>query len=139
MYTVRKLFKFEAAHQLASAYSRACSETVHGHSYRVEVFFRSRNLDANGMVIDFGAVTDMIKAIIMHWDHALIVPASFGKNRITALRRTNKKLYVSAENPTAEWMAKHLYDTIRAVYPVLLYKVRVHETDTGYAEYALSE
>lgn len=143
MYTIRKMFKFEAAHQLASAYSKLCSEQVHGHSYRVEIFLTSERLNSDGMVIDFGQVKAWIKDYMDSWDHALVVPASFGNKRIATLRKTNKRLLVMRHNPTAERMAEDMFFQIekelsmRAIAPtVSLLKVRVHETDTGWAEYS---
>ena len=48
MYTLRKQFKFESAHQLYDAYSSCCKDCIHGHSYLVEVFFSSDKLDNTG-------------------------------------------------------------------------------------------
>ena len=48
MYTIRKLFRFEMAHQLSKAFSTACSEQIHGHSYVCEVFFAKEALLVEG-------------------------------------------------------------------------------------------
>lgn len=137
MYTVRKLFKFEAAHQLASAVSAACYETIHGHSYRVELFLASPELDVRGMVLDFGAMGNFKTWLLDYFDHALFIPAVFPLAYIEVLRAYNKKLRVVMANPTAEWMARFIVADAERCFPGMVTKVRVHETDTGYAEYSL--
>lgn len=146
MYTVRKSFKFEAAHILSKAYSQACSDCIHGHSYKVEVFVSSTALDNSGMVIDFGMLKKMIDPLIQAWDHALLIPKQLLTiDQYVGLQAWNKKIVVvPTENPTAEWMAKYIYIKIKG-HPVHnfmninatlnLVKVRVWETETGYAEY----
>ena len=136
-YTIRKKFKFEAAHQLFAAFSKDCYETIHGHSYVVEVFFSMDVLDTTGMVMDFGQMNVPVKEIINRWDHALIMPIMFPQDYLVALKRFNKKLVVVNWNPTAERMAAHLLHEIRDAFPrcrISVIKVRVHETETGYAE-----
>lgn len=127
MYTIRKVFKFEAAHVLDSSYSEDCQE-IHGHSYIVEVFCRCNSLNEDGMVVDFGNLKDTVKPIIDEWDHALII-SDRNSNDFS-----NYKVVKVAFNPTAEFMANYLYWKIKPAIP-FIYKVRVHETSTGYAEY----
>lgn len=141
VYRIRKLFRFEAAHQLLSAVTACCHETIHGHSYRVEVFISRPRLNADSMVADFGSL-DWMKEIIAQFDHALIMHEGAGAEYLDVLRRYNKKLLLARENPTAEWMAKDLYDRFRnhvlgSAMEALGMKlcVRVHETETGFAEY----
>ena len=143
MYTIRKLFKFEMAHQLSTAYSTACSEQIHGHSYICEVFFKSDELDETGMVIDFGEVKALIGEYMDFWDHSLVMPSDMPKEYLKALTKYNKKLQIVPYNPTAEAMAKDMYYRIKKLMrgsanPDIadkVYKVRLHETTTGYAEY----
>lgn len=40
MFTIRKEFKFEMAHQLYTCYSEACKNAIHGHSYILELFLQ---------------------------------------------------------------------------------------------------
>ena len=133
MYTIRKLFRFEMAHQLSEAYSTACSEQIHGHSYVCEVFFKGE-LDHTGMIIDFGEVKAKIKDYIDSWDHSLVMPKDMPKEYLECLARFNKNLRIVDYNPTAEAMAKDMYETIKKDIPQVS-KVRLHETATGWAEY----
>ena len=135
MYRIRKKLKFEMAHILEGAYSKCCSDTIHGHSYEVELFFESPELNADGMVIDFGEIKQMTAELVNRYDHALLVPISLSAEQHLALKTFNKKLRVVKYNPTAENMAHEIFDVVRSYFP-LLRRVRLHETDTGYAEYS---
>lgn len=135
MYTIRKKFKFEMAHQLDKAYSTACSEQIHGHSYICEVFFQSDTLDSTGMVIDFGEVKTIVKNHIQEWDHCLVMPNTMPAEYIACLKKYNKNILIVNYNPTAENMAKDMFEYIHWKIPSCI-KVRLHETDTGWAEYS---
>ena len=141
MYRICKSFRFEAAHQLERAFSKACVKSIHGHSYKVELFLTSRCLDPDLMVVDFGVLADFIDAIKSVWDHALILPrklfAEFGE------MPSNKTVVLEA-SPTAEVMASILLEglvetvsKIPASNRLRVEKVRVHETETGWAECVL--
>ena len=134
MYTIRKLFRFEMAHQLSKAYSTACSEQIHGHSYVCEIFLKSDQLDETGMVVDFGEIKAKIGDYINSWDHSLVMPTDMPSEYLDMLAKYNVKLRKVNYNPTAEAMAKDMYNTIKKDVPQLL-KVRLHETVTGWAEY----
>lgn len=147
MYTIRKKYTVEYAHQLKTAYSEGCWKTIHGHSGIVEVLFASDVLDENNMVIDFGHISSMIKMYLMsEYDHALIMPRTMDPEYISTLQKFNAKLFLTDENPTAEYFAKKMFLAIEAlvekVIPVEnernfhLRAVRFHETDTGYAEFS---
>jgi len=126
MYRIRKKFKFEAAHRLTSAYSKECTDSIHGHSYIVEIFIESKILNEDGMVIDFKKLKEKIKPLIDLWDHKVILH--------TKDTEKLKNCCVVPFNPTAENMAKTIYVAcFRA--GITVSKVRIHETDSGYAEY----
>lgn len=144
MYTIRKIYKVEYAHQLKSAYSACCHETIHGHSGIIEVFLSSEHLDKNEMVIDFGEVSVLIKKYLMDtFDHALIIPDLFDKEYIECLKKYNKKLLIVTNNPTAESFCENIYYQLKIILqPIIdkysdfkIQKIRFHETETGYAEY----
>ena len=132
MYYVTKCFEFEAAHYLNN-YSGKCAK-VHGHSYKVEITCKSKQLDEIGMVIDFKDLKERIDTFLDgEYDHSIIndiPPYSYEEI-----------------NPTAENMARIIFLRAKIVidawrtnsdYPVPdihLHKVRVWETSTSYAEY----
>jgi len=142
---IRKLYTLELSHQLLSAHSKDCSDTIHGHSYTVEVFLYSNKLNRNGMVKDFGALSE-VKKWLMGFDHALVMghpggledsskQAAYAKY-LNELKKHNKKFRImpaGSPNPTAECMCVWWLDQLHAVEP-LVCGIRIHETATGYAE-----
>ena len=136
MHIIRKAFKFEMAHQLSDAVTAACYETIHGHSYTVELFLSAPLNDAN-MVLDFGSLGEFKKWLMDKFDHALLIPAVFNAVYKDVLAKHNAKVWFTPENPTAEWMAAVICAEARKQLEPLVRvdAVRVHETDTGYAEY----
>jgi len=133
-FVIRKQFKFEGAHQLFTSFSECCNQQIHGHSYVVDVFFMSNKLNKDGMVIDFGEIKSKINKYMNSWDHAIVMPRMFPKEYIDMLKKHNKKIMIVDYNPTAENMAKYMYEYISDKIPETL-KVRVSETATGFAEY----
>jgi 6-pyruvoyltetrahydropterin/6-carboxytetrahydropterin synthase len=136
MYTIRKIFKMEMAHQLFDAYSAACKNCLHGHSYICEIYLKGPQLDETEMLMDFSKVKDKIKDYMDSWDHALVMPTTFPKEYLDILKKYNTKLMLVDYNPTAERMAKEIYFYIKKLLPSLS-KVRLHETTTGWAEFVL--
>jgi len=142
MFTIRKKFTFEAAHQLEKAHSKACTDCIHGHSYVVELYIKAWRRNDAGMVVDFGMLKAFIKDVNDMWDHALILPKSLVADYkpLTDSGKL-KKVFIASENPTAEWMALELYYLLDAFLrgniggDCSVQKVRIHETDSGWAEY----
>lgn len=143
MYTCKKTYKFEYAHQLYSSYTKLCHETIHGHSGKVEIEFMAPNglLNKDEMVIDFGEISANIKSYIMDtYDHALFMPQSFDKDYIETLKKYNKRLIITDCNPTAEYFAHNIYYDVNDILKqmglrVTATKVSFWETDTGCATY----
>ena len=111
MYSVTKLVHFCYGHRLLD-YEGKC-RNLHGHNAVVEIRIRSRRLDRLGMVMDFEA----IKSTVQRWidselDHKLIL------NRkdplIPSLRRHGQPMTLLGGNPTAEAIAKLIYDYARS-------------------------
>jgi 6-pyruvoyltetrahydropterin/6-carboxytetrahydropterin synthase len=145
-YRIRKSFTFEAAHQLESAYTEACSDCIHGHSYTVEMFLTSEALDKDDMVIDFGKLKKFKKKVMKQWDHGLILHEAKKKHiqpLIDAGVLKKSKVSFYNFNPTAEFMACRLASLLQLFLQknwskkhshVKVEKVRVHETASGWAE-----
>ena len=119
MYKVTKCLYFEAAHFLRG-YEGAC-QNLHGHSYKLEITVESERLDELGMVVDFKKIKEFTQGILERYDHSCLNELSEYKDN----------------NPTAEIMARMIYDNLkRSVYVgSRLVSVRVWETRDSYAEY----
>lgn len=144
---IRKLFKYEASHQVFDAYSRRCSHSVHGHSYIAEFIFEGNSPDQAHMVMDFGFVKKYFHPFVDSFDHCHIIWNDKRFDSHNAFFLHNNERWISLPfNSTAEMQAKmfFIYGTwtlrqlkkLNLVHEsVLMHSVKVHETDTGYAEF----
>jgi len=130
---IRKIFKVETAHRVLGAYTKRC-QGIHGHSYKIEVFIKNNSLDETGMVIDFKKLKEQLNSFIDAFDHSLII-SDIDKPLLEANRKyeLNNRYMVVPYNPTAENMAKHIFQYIDDILRLNVCKVIVHETDTGCA------
>jgi 6-pyruvoyltetrahydropterin/6-carboxytetrahydropterin synthase len=140
---IRKKFRFEAAHIVRECTSQLCRENIHGHSYIVEVFVEGTKLDNGCMVMDF-CLLDGVKKLIDAFDHSYCLWHKESDDYKAIMRKVNKRLIEMPISPSAEGYALLFFvmiDDIVEAIPhnngegeVLLSSVRVHETETGYAE-----
>ena len=138
---IRKLFKFEAGHIVRGCNSVRCSHSEHGHSYKVEVFFEANKLTHYGMVIDFGDLKE-IKNFIDRFDHAYHFWTEECEEFKQFHRKYDDRCIEFPFSPSAENYAIYFLKVIRDIVTKSNFDnlnaqciaVRVHETDTGYAE-----
>ncbi len=117
MYTVRVEADFAAAHFL-SHYHGKC-ERLHGHNYRVRVHAAGPELDSGGMLLDFGELKGALRKVLSVLDHSNL-----------------NDLEVFADDPSAERIARYIYEGIRETLPrAPLSAVEVFETPTSVAAY----
>jgi len=131
MYRVTRQIFFCYGHRLLD-YEGKC-RNFHGHNGKVEVELEAETLDGRGMVYDFTE----IKSVIKDWideklDHRMIL------NRkdplLGALQKAGEPLYLMDENPTAEAIARLIYEyALSKGFPIS--EVRLWETDESFATY----
>jgi len=141
---IRKLFKFENAHIVRGCTSVKCRSSVHGHSYKVEVKFSSNYLDNGQMVYDFGLMKQHLKDLVEMFDHAVTIWSGDTKEYKTDMKKHSERWVELPVSPSAEQFSRvvflmierlmELTNTVNGEKEVRLHSVRVHETDTGYAE-----
>ena len=141
MFTIRKKFKFETAHRLPDSYTKKCQQ-IHGHSYIGEVYITSGLLDNTGVVVDFTLIKEKLQEIIEKFDHKFILWEKDDLVEfIESAERSMQKdlgLMLFPYPPTAELFAKYIYDQFTKQFSDTTYRissVRIHETETGWAEY----
>jgi len=135
MYADRIELIFDAGHRLLK-YKGKC-EAPHGHTFKAEIILSSEKLDQTGFVVDFVELRDKIGGWIdENWDHAFLANEQ-DEELIDALNLLKeKKIFIfHNQNPTAEVMAKYLYDYGYKLYGDLVSKVRIWESPNQYAEY----
>jgi len=115
MYKISKQFSFSASHILDGlAKDHPCGR-LHGHNYIVIVHLKSEKLNRAGFVKDYNELDCVNKYINEHLDH----------------RHLND---IFGFNPTAENMAKFLFDHFKNDFPEL-YAVEVCESPKTTAIY----
>jgi 6-pyruvoyltetrahydropterin/6-carboxytetrahydropterin synthase len=113
---LRKSFRFEAAHDLPTFPEGHKCRRLHGHSFCIEVVVTGDVDPARGYLVDYGEIKAAAKPLVEQLDHRYL-------NEIPGL-----------ENPTAEFLAKWLWDRLQPELP-LLSAIIVHETCTASAAY----
>ncbi|GAB6008718.1 6-carboxytetrahydropterin synthase QueD [Dysgonomonas reticulitermitis] len=115
MYKISKQFSFSASHILEGLSQEHPCSRLHGHNYVISVHLRAGELNNTGFVKDYRELDSVKKYIDEELDHKHL-------NDIFAF------------NPTAENIAKHLYDVFKKDIPEL-YAIEVSETPKTTAVY----
>ena len=117
MFRVSKEIDFCYGHRLLR-YEGKCRH-LHGHNGRAVIVLEGESLDERGMLVDF---TD-IKCALRDWieetlDHRMILCES--DPALPMLRELGEPVHVIGENPTAENIARLIYDQARRLgFPVI--------------------
>lgn len=135
MYIDRVEIAFDAGHRLLD-YPGNCA-SPHGHTYKAEVLIARRHLDELGLALDFGLLKGGLKHWIQeHWDHGFLVNDR-DVRLIEALKAIpESKLYLfQGVNPSAEAMARELFEEARRQFGLMVRSVRIWESPGQYAEF----
>ncbi|MGQ9496949.1 MAG: 6-carboxytetrahydropterin synthase QueD [Desulfotomaculales bacterium] len=122
MYELSVTTSFDAAHCLRN-YPDKCGR-LHGHTWTVTVTICGRELDASGMLLDFGVLKKIAQEAVQDFDH----------NNLNELPVFTKR------NPTAENIAREVFmrmkDRLAALSPSLaVTAVQVWESPQSSARY----
>lgn len=141
---IRKLYRIESSHIVKKAISTRCSNSFHGHSGVVEVFFKAKDLDNARMIYDFGAMKETVGSFIDMFDHSIHISKFNTQEEIDFFKTHNDRWVYIPDNPTAETYCVLFRDCINEILSKTKYTngergvycsgVRYHETATGYAE-----
>lgn len=131
MYRITEEVRFCYGHRLMDYVGR-CAR-IHGHNARVEIVLGAATLDRRGFVMDFGDLEASARAWIdERFDHRLLLRRD--DPVIPTLEAAGESFVALDENPTAEYLARTIYDHLKSKgLPVLA--VRFWETDTSVASY----
>ena len=131
MYRVTREILFCYGHRLLD-YDGKCRH-LHGHNGRAVITVEAERLDALGMVIDF----TQIKRVVAGWidaelDHKMLLHRD--DPALPALRQMGEPVFVMDVNPTAENIAKLIFDHA-AAQGIPVVEVGLWETEHCFATY----
>ena len=131
LHRVTRAIEFCYGHRLLD-YGGKC-RYLHGHNGLLEVDVDAEALDDLGMVMDFADVRDLVKGWIdENIDHRMVLARR--DPAVPGLSDLGEPLYLLDENPTAENLARHIYQEL-VQQGLRLTEVRLWETPTSYASY----
>jgi 6-pyruvoyltetrahydropterin/6-carboxytetrahydropterin synthase len=132
MFRVTREINFCYGHRLLN-YAGKC-RYLHGHNGCAVIAIEAADLDDRGMVLDFSD----IKNVVSNWiddnlDHRMILHRD--DPVVPVLREMGEPMHLIDTNPTAENIAKLIYDfTAEHGFPVV--EVRLWETPNCFATYS---
>lgn len=131
MFRVTKEIHFCYGHRLLN-YDGKC-RNLHGHNGKAVVTIEATELDRLGMVVDF----TRIKKLLGSWiddqlDHRMILHRD--DPALPELKRLGEPVVVVNVNPTAENIAKMIFDHARAA-GLGVVEVTLWETENSFATY----
>jgi len=131
MYVVTRELRFCYGHRLLE-YAGKCRH-LHGHNGRAVLSLAATNLDNLGMVCDFSQIKRVVGGWIdEHLDHKMLLHKN--DPALAFLKQQGEPLFVMDVNPTAENIAKLIYDfAVGQGFPVM--QVQLWETDDSHATY----
>jgi len=131
IHKVTKEIHFCYWHRLLN-YDGKCRH-LHGHNAKAEIEVEAATLDHRGMVMDFGDINVVVKSWIdRELDHKMLLCKD--DPMLKTLQALNEPCFVLDANPTAENIAKLIYDY--AVSQGLdVSEVKLWETPTSFAVY----
>lgn len=109
MYYITKRMEIAGCHRLNLPYQSKCTE-LHGHNWIITVHCRSKELNAEGMVVDFTSIKERIHKQLDHQNLNNVLPF----------------------NPTAENIARWICDQVPCCY-----RVDVQESEGNIASYEI--
>lgn len=119
MFELKVTSHFAAAHQLKMVAEKC--ENLHGHNWKVEAYVTGAELNAAGVLMDFGELKDHLSEIMDVLDHKFL-----------------NEIDIFNGNPSSENIARYIADTLQQKIgdgPVRVSRVAVWESDNACATY----
>lgn len=120
MYTVVVEGTFSAFHQVRLG--DGTLEAPHKHDWLVRAHFARSELDEAGMVVDFSKAQSALRSVLAGLDQANL----------------NGHEGIAGKNPTAEVVARYVFDRVSETDPSVLRRIEVTEAPGCVATYGLA-
>lgn len=132
MFRVTQEIEFCYGHRLLD-YDGKC-QYLHGHNGKAVIVLESESLDHRGMLIDFTDIKKKVRCWIdENLDHRMILCER--DPVLPFLREQGEALYVIKDNPTAENIAKLIFEQASAEHDLPVKEVTLWETFKSSATY----
>lgn len=113
MYQLNTYTELELGHRLMTSYAKRCAHP-HGHKYCVDICVASEDLNADGMVIDFKRLKEIVKQQLDdQWDHGFALHEKDPLTPAFLADAEHERFHVLPENPTLEYMVKLWYGDLK--------------------------
>ena len=131
MFRVTKEIDFCYGHRLLN-YDGKCKH-LHGHNGKAVIVLEGMQLDHRGMVVDFSDIKKHVAGWIdANLDHRMILHEA--DPIVPILQDMGEPMFLVSENPTAESIAKLIYDFAKS-HRLPVKEVSLWETFNSYATY----
>ena len=131
MFRVTKEIDFCYGHRLLN-YDGKCKH-LHGHNGKAVIVLEGAQLDHRGMVVDFSDIKKQVAGWIdANLDHRMILHEA--DPIVPILQDMGEPMFLVSENPTAESIAKLIYDFAKS-HRLPVKEVSLWETFNSYATY----
>jgi 6-pyruvoyltetrahydropterin/6-carboxytetrahydropterin synthase len=120
MYELKIITHMACAHQLREFEGRC--ENLHGHNWKIEVQVTGKELEANGILIDFKRIKTATEKVIDELDHKFL----------------NDLDYFKELNPSSENIARYIFQALGHALDgktLRVSRVTAWESDTACASY----
>ncbi|MBW1919276.1 MAG: 6-carboxytetrahydropterin synthase QueD [Deltaproteobacteria bacterium] len=120
MYELKIVSHMAAAHQLRNFHGKC--ENLHGHNWKIEVYVTGKDLEENGILVDFRQIKEATQEVINELDHRFL----------------NDLQYFKEVNPSSENIARHIFDSVGKLLNndrVRVSRVTAWESDSACATY----
>ena len=134
-YRIKIEISFASGHRLLEHNGKCIFP--HGHTYKAEIWMGSEGLDRLGFVVDFRELKHRVNGWIEdNWDHAFLANGRDSELLAALGSVKGSRVFVFPdENPSAEVMARELYQRVEELCGAAPLLVRVWESATQCAEF----
>ena len=134
-----KKFTTETSHRVLSCTSKKCN-SLHGHSYTIEVALEGSPHNQANMVLDFSALKETIKPFIESFDHCQLFTSYDNKDYINFMKETCNRWIEAPFNLSCEMMALMIFKYCQILldkFKNKYYNYRFHRGDNTLPMYLL--
>jgi len=140
MISCTRIIEFDCGHRVIGHEGKC--RNLHGHRYKLHATFECQELDSLGRVVDFSVIKKLLGGWIdENFDHTCILSTQDRELGDQITQITSQKIYYIDSNPTAENIAKYIFENIiPTLFPensgLKCKKLTIFETPNCYAEIA---